>query len=93
MDNTDIIILTSIISVLFLVFIIATVKEFGEMGTKKYEPTYTKGGPPTDFLKLAGKLFTDEHVSIKKRIALTDAVKSALEDLEKNQGNENEDRI
>jgi hypothetical protein len=81
--DTDIIILTSIIVVLFLVFIIASVREFAEMSSKDYSPNYTKGGPPTDFLKLAGKLFTDEHVSIKKRIILTEAVKSALEDLEK----------
>ena len=65
MENTDIIVLTAVLSVLFLVFIIATVREFGEMSNKKYDSKYEAGGPPSDFLKLAGKLFTDEHVSVK----------------------------
>ena len=82
-ENTDIIVLTSIIVVLFLVFIIATVREFGEMGKSTYEDKYKSGGPITDFSRLAGNLFADETVSIKKRIILVDAVKSALEDIDK----------
>ncbi len=82
MENTDIIVLTSVLVVLFLVFIIATVREFGEMSKKKYDEKYEAGGPPSDFLMLAGKLFTEEHISTKKRIVLVDAIKNALEDLE-----------
>ena len=83
MENTDIIVLTSIISVLFLVFIIATVREFGEMSKSTYEDKYKAGGPITDFSRLAGSLFADESVSVKKKIILVDAVKGALEDLDK----------
>ena len=82
MQNTDIIILTSVLVVLFLVFIIATVREFGEMNNKEYDGSYKPGGPPTDFVRLVGKLFSEENVNVKKRIILIDAVKEALKDLE-----------
>ncbi len=90
-ENTDIIVLTSIIVVLFLVFIIATVREFGEMGKSTYEDKYKSGGPITDFSRLAGNLFADESVSIKKRIIIADAVKTALEDLDKKEEERNND--
>ena len=82
MQNTDIIVLTSVLVVLFLVFIIATVREFGEMNNKKYDENYKPGGPPTDFVRLVGKLFAEENISVRKRIVLVDAVKDALKDLE-----------
>ena len=91
MENTDIIVLTSVLVVLFIVFIIATVREFGEMGNTKYDPDKRESGPPTDFLRLAGKLFTEEHISVKKRIILIDAIKNALEEIEKTDG-ENPDQ-
>jgi hypothetical protein len=84
MENTDILILTSVMVVLFLVFIIATVREFGEMGNTKYIDKYKPGGPISDFSRLVGNLFSDESISIKKRIILVDAVKNALEVLDKN---------
>ena len=83
MENTDILVLTAVLVVLFLVFIIATIREFGEMGKSTYEDKYKSGGPISDFSRLAGNLFADESISIKKRIILVDAVKNALEILDK----------
>ena len=92
MENTDIIVLTSVLVVLFIVFIIATVREFGEMSNTKYDSKRQAGGPPTDFLRLAGKLFTEEHISVKKKIILIDAIKNALEEIEK-KDSENPDQV
>lgn len=89
MENTDILVLTAVLVVLFLVFIIATIREFGEMGKSTYEDKYKSGGPISDFSRLAGNLFADETISIKKRIILVDAVKNALEILDKKEDDGN----
>lgn len=91
MENTDILVLTAVIIVLFLVFIIATVREFGEMGKSKYVDKYQPGGPISDFSRLVGNLFSDDSISVKKRIILVDAVKNALENMDKNEEGENTD--
>ncbi len=89
MENTDIFVLTAVLIVLFLVFIIATIREFGEMGNSKYEDKYKSGGPISDFSRLAGNLFADETISIKKRIIMVDAVKNVLEVLDKKDDDRN----
>ena len=79
MENTDIIVLTSIVIVLFLVFIIATVREFGELTNKDYTDT-DKTKYQVDFVKSVGSIFTDDSVDIRKKIKIIDSIKSALED-------------
>ena len=79
MENTDIIVLTSIVIVLFLVFIIATVREFSELTNKDYTDT-DKTKYQVDFVKSVGSIFTDDSVDIRKKIKIIDSIKSALED-------------
>ena len=79
-NNTDIIVLTSVIIVLFLVFIIATVREFNIMSTTKFVEK-EEGGPRAEMMRFIGKLFTDDRIDTGKKIAFMNAVKTAMEDL------------
>ena len=79
-NNTDIIVLTSVIIVLFLVFIIATVREFNTISTTKFVEK-EEGGPRAEMLRFIGKLFTDERIDASKKITFMNAVKPIIEDL------------
>jgi len=79
-NNTDIIVLTSIIVVLFIVFIIATVREFNTMSSTKYVAR-VEGKPGTDLLRLIGALFSDDRVDANKKITFMNAVKPIIEEI------------
>ncbi|MEP6712709.1 MAG: hypothetical protein ABJA37_09850 [Ferruginibacter sp.] len=79
-NNTDIIVLTSVVIVLFIVFIIATVREFNTMSTTKFVEK-EEGGPRAEMLRLVGKLFTDDRIDTGKKIRFMNAVKPIIEDL------------
>ena len=79
-NNTDIIVLTSVIIVLFIVFIIATVREFNIMSTTKFVEK-EEGGPRAEMLRFIGKLFTDDRIDTGKKITFMNAVKPIIEDL------------
>lgn len=64
MDNTLIIIFTSVISVLFLVFIIATYREIENMSSPGYKNEGEEGGPRAELFNLLVKLL-DERDSKK----------------------------
>ena len=81
-NNTDIIVLTSIIIVLFLVFIIATVRELNTISTTKFVEK-EEGGPRAEMLRFIGKLFTDDRIDAGKKITFMNAVKPIIEDMEK----------
>ncbi len=83
-NNTDIIVLTSIIVVLFIVFIIATIREFNSMSTTNYVEK-EEGGPRADLLRLIGKLFTDDRVDASKKISFMNAINPIIEDLLKDE--------
>ncbi len=80
MENTDIIVLTSVVVVLFLVFVIATVREFNTMATTKFVET-KESGPRAEMIRLIGKLFTDDRIDAGKKITFMNAVKPIIEDL------------
>ena len=79
-NNTDIIVLTSVIIVLFIVFIIATVREFNIMSNTKFVEK-EEGGPMADMMHIIGQLFTDNRIDINKKITFMDAVKPIIESL------------
>ena len=79
-NNTDIIVLTSVIIVLFLVFIIATIREFNTISTTKFVDK-EEGGPRAEMLRFIGKLFTDDRIDAGKKITFMNAVKTVMEDL------------
>ncbi len=79
-NNTDIIVLTSVIIVLFIVFIIATVREFNTMSTTEFVEK-KEGGPRAEMMRFIGNLFTDDRIDAGKRITFMNAVKPIIEDL------------
>ncbi len=79
-NNTDIIVLTSVIIVLFLVFIIATARELNTTSVAKFVGK-EEGGPRAEMMRFIGKLFTDDRIDAGKKITFMDAVKPILEDL------------
>ena len=79
-NNTDIIVLTSVIIVLFIVFIIATVRELNTISTTKFVEK-EEGGPRAEMLRFIGKLFTDDRIDAGKKITFMNAVKPIIEDL------------
>ena len=80
-NNTDIIVLTCVIIVLFIVFIIATAREFNTMSNTKFVEK-EEGGPMADMMHIIGKLFTDNRIDISKKITFMNAVKPIMEDLQ-----------
>ena len=81
-NNTDIIVLTSIIIVLFIVFIIATIRELNTISTTKFVEK-EEGGPRAEMMRFIGKLFTDDRIDAGKKITFLNAVKPIIEDLQR----------
>lgn len=81
-NNTDIIVLTSVIIVLFIVFLIATIRELNTISTTKFVEK-EEGGPRAEMLRMIGKLFTDDRIDAGKKITFLNAVKPIIEDLQR----------
>jgi hypothetical protein len=82
MENLDIIILTSIVSTLFIVFGILMYKEFSNMEKNgyRYDPNSKKYGRDALFDMMA-RLFEDEAPNAEKKI-IYKAVKRTISDME-----------
>ena len=82
MENLDIIILTSIVSTLFIVFGILMYKEFSSMEKNgyQYDPNAKKYGRDALFDMMA-RLFEDEAPNAEKKI-IYKAVKRTISDME-----------
>ena len=82
MENLDIIILTSIVSTLFIVFGILMYKEFSNMEKNgyQYDPNAKKYGRDALFEMMA-KLFEDEAPKEEKKV-IYKAVKRTISDME-----------
>lgn len=81
MENIDLIILTSVIVILFIVFIVGiynTVKDIDEESYKHDK----EGGPRVAIFKLMAKLFEDEAVSIKDKKTIFKAITRTMSDME-----------
>ncbi|MCY7291879.1 MAG: hypothetical protein LH615_06820 [Ferruginibacter sp.] len=79
-NNMDIIVLTSVIIVLFIVFIIATVRELNTTSPPKFVGK-EEGGPRAEMMRFIGKLFSDDRIDAGKKITFMNAVKPIIEDL------------
>jgi hypothetical protein len=74
MENLDIILLTAVVAVAFLVFIVTTLKEFTKMETEVYTDLKSKPSYGRDALyDLLQKLFDDESIpkTDKKKVLKT----------------------
>lgn len=81
MENIDLIILTTIVVILFMVFIIATFKEFSEAAKKPFEGGKERG-PRADMIEFVGRLFSDERVEPKEKKELLNIIKKKIDDME-----------
>lgn len=81
MENLDIIILTIIVSLLFLIFIIATYRELATEKITKTEFGKEKG-PRAEMIRFIGKIFTDETIEPSEKQKLMDLMKKNLKDLD-----------
>ncbi len=84
MENFDIIILTVIVSLLFLVFIIATYRELAsaEIKNKRFGK---ESGPRAEMIRFVGSIFTDERIETKDKKELLNIIKKTLSDMEEDE--------
>ncbi len=61
MENLDLIILTTIVVILFLVFILATFKEMLEIAKKPIEAGKERG-PRADMMEFVGRIFSEKNI-------------------------------
>lgn len=83
MDNLDIIILTTVISTLFVVFFVAMYKELSRVEKEgwKNDPNEKKYGREALFVLMA-KLFDDEQVPKKNKKTIHKAITRTISDME-----------
>ena len=75
----EIILLTSIVVTLFIVFIVATYREFTYMASNEYVPRKQEGGPRADMVNFMGRLFDNEIASKKLTFKQKDLVYKAMD--------------
>lgn len=81
MENTDLIVLTSIIATLFLVFIIAIYKELSTIDENSYKHS-KEGGPRVALFNLMARLFEDEKIPVKEKKRIYKAMHRTIADME-----------
>jgi hypothetical protein len=81
MENLDIILLTAVVSVLFLVFFIATYREFSVMGKSEFKGGKEKG-PRAEMVQFLQKIFTDETIEPDKRKELLSIIKKTFDEMD-----------
>jgi hypothetical protein len=74
----DIILLSSIVVTLFVVFGIATYREFNHMAKNDYKPRKQEGGPRAELVNFMGRLFDNETASKKMTFKQKDIVYKAM---------------
>jgi len=81
MENLDIIILTSVLSTLFLVFGILVCKEFFSSNENSYVDNMKNGGPRVQLMKFMQRLF-DEDAPINEKKVILKAINRTISDME-----------
>jgi len=80
MENLDIIVLTTILCTLFVVFGVLMYRELASVDENTYK-TSEDGGPRVYLMKMMGRLFDDE-IPVKERKIIYKAVKRTMADME-----------
>ncbi len=81
MENLDIILLTTVVVVLFLVFILATIKEINE-DTKNGFKGGKETGPRADMMEFVGKFFSDDTIEPTQKKELLNIIKKKMGDMD-----------
>ncbi len=80
MENLDLIILTTIVVLLFMVFILATFKEILEDAKKPFKGG-EEGGPRAEMIKFVGKIFSDERMEPSEKKELLTIIKKSIDEI------------
>ena len=81
MENLDILLLTTVVSVLFLVFIIATFREITEDSKTAFKGGKERG-PRADMIEFVGRIFSDDSIKPNEKKELLDIIKKKITDVE-----------
>jgi len=81
MENLDIIVLTSILSTLFVVFGVLVYKELTNLDEDDYK-TSKAGGPRVHLLKLMERVFDNRSIPVEEKKMIYKAVKRTISDME-----------
>ena len=83
MENLDIILLTAVVAVAFIVFIVTTLKEFTKMETETYTDVKSKPSYGRDALyDLLQKLFDDESIPKTDKKTVLKTIGRTMADME-----------
>jgi len=80
-ENLDIVILTVIVVLLFLVFILASIKEINEDLKKPFQGGKERG-PRADMMEFVGKLFSSEKLEPVEKEQLLKILNKTITDTE-----------
>jgi hypothetical protein len=80
MENFDLIILTIIVAITFLLFIISTIKEFNKMTSKPYTYKKEKGIQRATLFNLLSSFFEEKKSNKKKLKKVIERTISDMED-------------
>jgi hypothetical protein len=81
MENLDIIILTTVVVILFLVFILATFKEIAEEAKNPLKRGKERG-PRADMMEFVGRLFSDDSIEPGEKKELLNIIKKSIVTIE-----------
>jgi hypothetical protein len=81
MENLDIILLTTVVAILFLVFILATFKEIAEEAKNPLRAGKERG-PRADMMEFVGRLFSDDSIEPKEKKELLNIIKKSIDNIE-----------
>lgn len=81
MENLDLIILTTIVVILFMVFILATFKEMQEDLKKPFQGGKERG-PRADMIDFIGRIFSDKDIEPSEKKELLNIIKKKIDDIE-----------
>lgn len=81
MENLDIIILTSVVGTLFVVFGITMWREL--IAVSKRPPDYSEeSGPRANMIRLVGNIFDDKNIPKKEKKMIVKAITRTISDME-----------
>lgn len=81
MENLDIILLTTVVTVLFMVFFIATYREFSVMNKSEFKGGKEKG-PRAEMVQFLQKIFSDESIEPGKKNELLGIIKKTIDEMD-----------
>ena len=82
MENIDVIILTLLVVISFVVFIITSVKEFTKMEEKPYEFEKASGFTRAALFNVLSSLFDDDEIPEKTREKYRNSLKRTISDMD-----------